>query len=322
MIARRTLLAAAPALALARPMLAAPSKDIAVRGSKAYSESAMVMSVSADGSSAITLRFCRFPVEGYTWLWCHMLKDGVLYAFTSHDLPCSADRLAGTPSAAYEASPLSAALVRAGRGAGLSGVALQAALPLHRSFAAPHGPGDIPGRLEGRFSPSRVLEAQVNEGRDEVYGVLRADVSIGDLRFSHQGPAKFHEQRQEAARFEAPFSYGWLAGPGAASTQLLGLRGASGGWQLDGGEDAITDMTIGRPAVDRAANWRLKSGRDLPGRLTALCRYEIPVYDRRWQGSFVRGAVDGRPVVGVLNDWVVEPDIYAAAMERARIRSS
>ena len=229
MIARRSLLAAAPALTLARPALAAPSRDIAVRGSKAYSESAMVMSVSADGSSAIALRICRFPVEGFTWLWCHVLKDGVLYAFTSHDLPCTADRLAGTPQATYAAPPMDAALIRTGRGAGLSDVRLKAALPFHRSRTAPHGAGRVPGRLEGRFTPTRALVAPVNAGRDEVYGTFKAEVVIRGRSFIHEGAAKFHEQRQEAARFDTPFSYGWLAGPGAASTLLLGPRGASGG---------------------------------------------------------------------------------------------
>ena len=316
MIARRTLLAAAPALTLARPALAAPSRDIAVRGSKAYSESAMVMSVSPDGASAITLRFCRFPVEGFTWLWCHVLKDGVLYAFTSHDLPCTADRLAGTPQAAYAAPPMDASLVRTGRGAGLSDVRLKAALPFHRSLTAPHGPGAVAGKLEGRFTPTRALVAQVNEGRDEVYGTFHAEVTIAGRRFVHDGPAKFHEQRQEAARFDVPFCYGWLAGPGADSTLLLGAKGASGGWQLDGGEEALADMRIDPPGPQRQALWRLKSGRDMPGRLTALVRYEIPVYDRRWNGSFVRGEAGGRSIVGAMNDWRAEPDIYAAARAR------
>ena len=73
-ILRRTLLAAAPA-AFALPARAA---DTAVRGSRAYSESAMVMTVTLDNASAMTLRFCRFPVEGQTWLWCHILHEGRL----------------------------------------------------------------------------------------------------------------------------------------------------------------------------------------------------------------------------------------------------
>lgn len=317
MIARRTLLAAAPALAIARPALAAPSKDIAVRGSKAYSESAMVMSMTADGSSALTLRFCRFPEEGFTWLWCHVLHQGQFYAFTSHDLPCTKERLAGTPQAAYSAPPMDAALLRTGRGAQLSDVRLRANLRFHRSRKAPHGPGATPGRFEAQFVPVSALGATVREGRDEVYGRCRAKIEIGGRVLVHEGLAKFHEQRQEAARFDVPFCYGWLAGEGAASTLLLGARGASGGWQLDGTEDALADMTIAPPAAERRALWRMTSGRALPGRLTAVTRYEIPVYDRRWQGSFVRGQVDGRPVVGVVNDWTTEPDIYAAA--RARV---
>jgi len=317
LIGRRSLLAAAPAAALARPALAA-SKDIVVRGSKNYSESAMVMSVSTDGRSALTLRFCRFPVEGFTWLWCHVLHDGELYAFTSHDLPATPDRLAGTPVADYRAPPMDAALTRTGRGPELTGVQLSAALPFHKSRAAPHGPGKSPGRFEGRFHPTSALTAQVLAGRDEVYGTFHAEGTVGGRRFVHDGPAKFHEQRQEAARFETPFNYAWLAGERMAATTLLVPQGATGGWQIDGGEQALADMTLDPPGPDRRALWKLKSGRDMPGRLQALVRYEVPIYDRTWNGSFVKGQADGRPIVGASNDWVAQPDIYVAAATRSQ----
>lgn len=317
MIDRFQLVAAAPALALARPAVAAASQDLKVRGSKAYSESAMVMSVAADGASAVTLRFCRFPVEGFTWLWCHVFHQGQLYALTSHDLRTGPERLAGGPDADYRATPLDAALVRTGRGAGLKAVALSAALPFHRSRTAPHGPGKAPGRFEGRFTPTRALATQVLEGRDEVYGVFRAEGMIGGRRFVHEGPAKFHEQRQEAARFETPFNYAWLAGGGLAATTLLAPKGATGGWQIGDAEEALSDMTLDAPGATRDVSWALKSGRVMPGRLDALVRYEVPIYDRKWNGSFVRGLADGRPIVGASNDWVTDPDIYAAARARA-----
>jgi hypothetical protein len=133
----------------------------------------MVMTVSLDNASAMTLRFCRFPVEGQTWLWCHIWHDGRFYAFTSHDLPCSSDRL------------------------------------------------------------------------------------------------------------------------------------------------ALADMTLDPPGADRRVTWKMKDGQAIPGRLKALVRYEIPVYDRKWQGSFVKGDGPGREVVGAMNDWAGPPDIYAAARARS-----
>lgn len=316
-IARRTLLAAGPALAAGQAFALRPP-DFRVRGSKAYSESAMVMSVAADGSSAMTLRFCRFPVEGLTWLWCHILVDGQLYAFTSHDLPCSDERLADAPRAAYGAAPLKAGLARVGRGRDLSDVQLHADLRFHPSRNAPHGPGAVNGRFKGRFYPVDSLATQVLEGRDEVYGAFRAQVEIAGRRFMHEGPAKFHEQRQAAPRFETPFCYAWLAGPAAAATTLLIPPGATGGWRLDGVEAPLADMTLDPPAAERRAAWRLRDGRVLPGRLQALVRYEIPIYDRVWQGSFVRGDCDGRPVVGAMNDWPGPPDIYGAAALRSQ----
>jgi hypothetical protein len=75
-------------------------------------------------------------------------------------------------------------------------------------------------------------------------------------------------------------------------------------------------MVADPPAQVRTARWKLSSGRTIGGRLEALMRYEIPVFDRRWQGSFVRGEAAERPIVGVLNDWTTTPDIYAAARAR------
>jgi len=316
MIDRRALIAAAPALAAGRAFAAA-SKDVAVRGSKAYSESAMVMSVTPDGQSALTLRFCRFPVEGQTWLWCHLLHEGRLYAFTTHDLPCSADRLAAAQLAEYRAAGADAELVRVRRDGGLPAVRLAADLKFHESRAAPHGPGSVAGKLTGQFLAVSPLGAQVLEGREEVYGFCHAEVEIAGRRFVHEGLAKFHEQRQEAARFDAPFCYSFLSGDAMNCTALLHAKGASGGWQIDGAEAAIADMTLDRPGPTRAVAWKMKDSRVLPGRLTALVRYEIPIFDRRWNGSFVRGDCDGRPVVGAMNDWIAEPDIYGAAAARA-----
>lgn len=316
MIARRTLLAAAPAAALARP---ARASDIAVRGSKAYSESAMVMTVTLDNASAMTLRFCRFPVEGQTWLWCHLLHEGRFYAFTSHDLPCTSDRLAAAQLAEYRSTTPKAELVRVRRGSALPAVRLSAELMFHESRAAPHGPGKVPGRIECQFLGVSPLGTQVLEGREEIYGFCDGEVEIGGRRFTLNGLSKFHEQRQEAARFEQPFCYSWVAGDSANATTLLGARGAAGGWQIDGVETALADMTLDPPGVDRRVAWKLKDGKIIPGRLKALVRYEVPVYDRKWQGSFVRGDGPGREVVGVMNDWLAEPDIYAAARSRAGV---
>ena len=313
---RRAVTAALPAVMLARSAAATPNTEFRVKGLTTYSESAMVMSVSTDGRSAITLRFCRFPDAGLTWLWCHIVRDGVLYAFTQHDLPCGVERLAEGAAADYRAAPMEASLMRAGKGSGLRQVRIAGALPFHRSRTAPLGPGAVNGHFKGLFTVTHALSATVLKDRDEVYGTLSGDIAIAGQRWTHEGVAKFHEQRQINPRFEAPFCYSWLGGEGLAATTLLLATGATGGWLFGQTEDALADMAADAPGDLRAIDYRLKSGRRAPGRLSAIVRYEVPIFGRPWRGSFVRGLVDGRPVVGVMNDWTAAPDIYAAAHAR------
>lgn len=293
------------------------SRDLAVRDLRTYSESAMVMAASADGRLAATLRFCRFPDADQTWLWCHLLVEGEMYAFTSHDLACDRERLAGAAQARYVAPPMDASLERDGQAAELSAVRIEASLPMHRSSTAPHGPGPVAARLSGVFTPGHTLAAGVLQGRDEVYGELSGEIEVDGRRLGFEGPAKFHEQHQEGPRFQAPFCYSWLAGRDVAATTLLFARGASGGWAMADGEAALKDMIIDPPGERRRVEYLTESAGRMPGELDALVRYQIPIYDRAWRGSFVKGVVDGRSVVGVVNDWLAEPDIYLAA--RARI---
>ncbi len=98
-----------------------------------------------------------------------------------------------------------------------------------------------------------------------------------------RGVAKFHEQRQTGPGFEAPFCYSWLGGEGLAATTLLVASGSSGGWLFGQTEDALSDMAVGRPDKERTADYRLKPGRQAVGQLSAIVRYEIPIYDRRWR---------------------------------------
>jgi hypothetical protein len=305
---RRAVAIGLPAAALSG---AAAAKDVNVRGLTTYSESAMVMSVSDDGRSAVTLRFCRFPEVGATWLWCHMVRDGRIWAFTQHDLPCSADRMADRADGDYRTIGVQAALRRKGKGRALEAVSASAQLKFHESASAPLGPGDVAGSLAGVFTPVHVLGAQVLKDREEVYGTFAAKLAAGPERWQHEGVAKWHEQKQTGPRFGPPFCYSWLGGDGMAATTLLVPQGASGGWVFGEAEDALAGMTVQAPGERRVADYRLRSGRRLHGELSAIVRYEIPIYDRRWQGSFVRGEVDGRPVVGVMNDWPGPPDVYA-----------
>jgi hypothetical protein len=195
-------------------------------------------------------------------------------------------------------------------------VRLEARLPAHHAKDAPNGKGSSPVRVAAVFTPTHALGAPVLEGRDEVYGTVRGMIELAGRQVPLQGPAKFHEQRQDAPRFDHPFCYSWLAGPDMAATTLLLEKGASGGWALKDADLALTDMAIDPPGARRSVDYRFAGGRRMTGELESLARFTVPIYERAWNGCIVKGVVDGRPVVGMANDWTTQPDIYAAARAR------
>src|SRR5580704_18310572 len=66
-------------LASAWPALAdAPS----VEGRTTWSESIMVVYLTDDLQQGFSYRICRFPDLGATWVWCHLIAGGRMWAYT------------------------------------------------------------------------------------------------------------------------------------------------------------------------------------------------------------------------------------------------
>lgn len=309
---RRAVIAGAAGLAATGAQAA--SADLRLRGLTTYSESAMIMVADAERGRALTLRLCRFPELGATWLWCHVLVDGKFFAFTQHDLPCERTRINGQRGPATYDIP-SGQTARISRDLTADGIrrgAFSASLPFHMSRAAPHGPGGSPGELEGEFTPVHDLSSSARAGRTELMGQVRATFTVGGRRYEFAAPGKIHEQQQTEPRFIGAFCYTWLwtgAEGGVVVRYPAGVRGA---WTLAGRDHVAETFDIGPPGPRRRLTMKLQDEAPQQVAIRALVEYQIPLFDQSWRGSFVAARAGTRLLGGVVNDWRPDLQSYAA----------
>lgn len=303
LIARRSLLTAAAAGWAGRAGAADPFEDPETRALATYSESAMVMVVAGDQDAALTLRFCRFPDAGVTWLWCHALVGGRLLAFTHHRLPTTGERLHARRDGAVfaAASPYGASIKRSGTANTVGQVDFDLDLRAHASTAAPHGPGPIRLRASGVFRPGQGLPPSLSD-RQELMGAVDCRLEVDGRTFAIADRGKYHEQAQMRPRFIDPFCYlgFWGAGMGG---MFLRARNPSGGLADARGARRLVTYDVEPPGVRRRLAASLSDGERLSGELTALSRFSIPIFGERWRGSFVRGRLNDTAVSGMMNDW-------------------
>lgn len=306
MLDRRRVLGGVAALAATPGYAGSPTTDLRILGKPTYSESVMVMMANAAERTALTLRICRFPDEDMTWLWCHVLAEGRLHAFTRHDLPCTGERINGRPGQANYDTP-GVPEVRLGRALGpdgVSGAGFAGDLRFHRSTQAPHGPGDVRGVFSGQFEAARDLSRHARTGRTEVMGLVRATLAIGGKTLTLDGPGKFHEQHQTQPRFIDPFRYTWLW-TGTEGGVVTGYRdGVRGAWSLAGRDLEAESLDISAPAPVRRMTLGLR-GEAAPRvvRIRSLARYQIPIFGETWRGSFVAAQTGARQMAGIVNEW-------------------
>ena len=270
---------------------------------RGYSESAMVMYVAADGETALTLRFCRFPDDGVTWLWCHVLDGDRLFGFTDHDLPCDGARAFDGPAAAYATVAPTALIERSGSDGAMTEARFSAGLLMAERAAGRHGPGDTRGSVNGVFTPRYSLGEAVAEGRREVVGDLVGEIVLGGRRLRLEGLAKYHEQRQDTPRFIEPFRYLCLWGPTASCVAIASRAGQIGAAMLDGAESVVTRFVAPPIADARSVELGLRDGIGLRADVRTLKAISLPIGSETWRGSFVTATLGGHAVTGMLNEW-------------------
>jgi len=271
------------------------------------SEAVYLDVVTPAADRGLIVRLCRHPQEGYSWLWGHVFLDDRVFAFTQHDLPCTAVTTpVETTAASYrsEGGWSSLAVDRSGALDAIVGARVEGTFALHESRHAPHGAGPIAATVEATFVPSARAVSNL-PGRNEVIGEVRARVVLGRHAFEIEGRGQFHEQVQIEPRFTTPFVYGTLRAEGCATVFIRLTRGARGHWIEGGRAHAIERVEISPPGSKRRVVLHTEAGLK-SGLLETRYDYSIPVASGLRPGTIVVGAIAGRAVSGCINDFLVD----------------
>lgn len=292
---------------------AAANHGLVRPGEETWSESLMLLHFDPELRNGISVRVSRYPDMNATWVWCHVLFDGRMYAFTERRLPCGRARNEGEATRAdYNSPGGGVAFTRRGPVARLEGLRLRARVQSRQSSAGQDGPGDTPVTIDAVFRP-QTLKANLPPGRSEWTGQVEIDLTVAGRRRRLAGIAKAHEQTQTAPRFDVPFTYAMMWGPTASFIANSSPKKRYGDFEADGVARGVTDFQPAAPAAARRFSAALDNGEVVRGLATRIAAYDVPVYDRMWNGNIVRVELQGRTLVGMLNDWRPEAQVFAAA---------
>ena len=281
-----------------------------IEGEPTWSESAMVLYFDAEARNGLSLRISRYPERGATWVWLHLLADGVLYTFTDSQVSCTSEKItADQASAVYPSPGLKASISRLGTSAELKAMSFSAELRAHKGTSGTDGPGANAVSVEGVFHPGPLL-AGSPKGRFEHTGQVEATIKAAGKTIRVGGVGKAHEQTQTAPRFTAPFTYAMLW---SADSGMIGLLSPERGYgDLDlGGRDTPMDRFHIEPwSPKRRFAALLKDGRKVEGSAETVVSYRVPIFGRQWSGNVVRAEVAGHPMIGMINDWKPKEQPY------------
>jgi hypothetical protein len=286
-----------------------------IPGQDTWSESAMVLYFDEALRNGFSFRISRFPERNATWVWCHVIHDGALYCYTEHRLPCASHRIdPDVTHAIYDVPNRDASITRGGSSQALTVLSFSARVLSSKGEGGVEGPGDVQVALEGRFRP-RHLRSGSPTGRFERTGEVEATLTVNGKAVSLSGLAKAHEQTQTRPRFNNPFTYTMLWGQDASLVALMARDRRYGSYE-DGDRDyPIESFGITQRSPQRSFSASFDAGRRrITGTAETIYKYKVPVFERMWRGHVVAAQVEGRRLVGMINDWRSEDQIYEASV--------
>lgn len=280
-------------------------------GEETWSESLMLLHFDARAENGFSVRVSRYPEMNATWVWCHLLREGRLYAFTERRLPCSVERnVATTPRATYDAPAAGVSMARKGVVDDMRAITVEATLNAHAREQGLDGFGETPIALSARFRPEW-RKSNTPEGRAEWTGQVEASLAIGGRAMNFAGVAKAHEQVQTRPRFGDPFTYAMMWSPTASLVALASPTRRYGDWERGRVSVAVEQLDVAAPGADRRFRLRLADGADVQGVAHTIAAYRTPVFGRFWSGNIVRAVLGEEHMVGMLNDWRPDEHIFS-----------
>jgi len=263
----------------------------------------MVLYFDPAVENGFSLRISRYPDRNATWVWCHVLLDGRLYAYTTRLAPCETNHTdPDQPSASYRAPGLRVGISRLGTSAQLEALSFQADVHAHQNSGGQDGDGPSRVQLEGIFRPGP-LKTGSPKGRFERTGRIEARLQAGGRVADLSGVGKAHEQTQTEPRFTAPFTYAMLWGPSSSLVGLMSPERQYGDFEAAGLDTRMSSFQIGRWAPLRQFEASLADGRQIQGEAETVRQFKVPIFGRQWLGRIVRARVEGQSMVGMINDW-------------------
>lgn len=283
---------------------------IVTPGVDTWSESLMLLHFDPEGRNGISVRVSRYPDLNCTWVWCHVLLDGQMYAYTERRLPCSSTRNLGTAAVGdYSSTAARVAFTRSGSVDQMQDIRLSAKVLSRQSSEGRDGSGDVPIVVHALFRPEK-LKANPPPGRSEWTGQAEVDLVVGKRRISLKGVAKAHEQTQTAPRFDLPFTYAMMWSPTGSFIATSTSKKRFGNFEADGIAHAVTDFQPSHPDRERHFTALLDDGKWVQGVASRVAAYDVPVFGRVWNGNIVTANVEGRPMVSMLNDWRPQDQVF------------
>lgn len=282
-------------------------------GAEVWSESLMLLHFDPALANGVSVRVSRYPDLNVTWVWCHVLFDGDLYTYTERRLPSTAARnTAESVLGRYDSDPAGLTFARVGPVAALQSLTLSAQTWCHAGRSGIDGPGEVPVVIEATFRPD-APKGNLPPGRSEWTGMADIRLAVGGRQRHLAGIAKAHEQTQTAPRFSQPFTYAMTWSPTASFIATASPGRRYGNLELDGVQRAVTQFTPAPPGAARRFSVVLEDGATLDGIARRVARYDVPVFDRMWNGNVVRMELAGRELIGMMNDWRSEDAAFDVA---------
>ncbi len=275
-----------------------------------YAESVMVVGISDDGSTELSVRVARFPPRAEGELWVTVSAGGHVYSFSQGGLTLADD--GATPVAGDQVrfavtGASSATLAASDRNGPSMRATLTGTANTHAALHPPPGAGPEPLSFEASFVAEHE-GIRVRPGRLEVFGRLRATMETPGGTFTLDAPAKWHEQTGPRPRFAGTFTY-FAAQNETTAILARGRGGIEWGYVREG--DQITRVRsvrfdpLGREP--RSFLLELENGRTVRGRATVLRQGSMPIEGQRRPGATVLVESSVGRMVGHLNDWDPEP---------------